>query len=161
MLGASGLPRRVCSTAKGLLTALALLSAAGAALCPVPSYPHELDPQLDCKLSAHTFIAALVSGQYIDPNPMHVEADSVNAFRPAHGSNLTAFGFRVYAILGYQRDDAMFKRGSGEAIASSLYGAVVFGSAESVEVRVRQAGSDAVVHEVVPLVLTAVLCNGN
>jgi hypothetical protein len=35
---------------------------------------------------------------------MRVEANSVNAFRPAHGSNLTAFGFRVYAVLGYEHD---------------------------------------------------------
>ena len=40
---------------------------------------------------------------------MHVEANSVNAFRPTHGSDLTAFGFRVYAILGYERDDELFK----------------------------------------------------
>jgi hypothetical protein len=34
----------------------------------------------------------------------------------------------------------------------------VQGPAETVEERVRAAGSDAVVHQVVPLVLTAVFC---
>jgi hypothetical protein len=36
---------------------------------------------------------------------------------------------------------------------------VVAGPADQVEARVRQAGSDAVVREVVPLVATAIVCN--
>lgn len=145
----------------GLLTTLYALSVVGTALCPVTSHTRELGPQIDCKTSVHAFIAALEDGKYIDPKPMHVEGNSVNAFRPTRGSDLTAFGFRVYAILGYQRDDELFKKGEGVAIEGSLYGAVVFGSTDSVEVRVREAGSDAVVHEVLPLLLTAITCNEN
>ena len=91
---------------------------------------------------------------------MRVEANSINAFRPAHGSNLTAFGFRVYAVLGYEHDDALFKRGDSQRIADSGYGAVVIGAADSVESHARQAGSGAVIRQVVPALLTAIFCSG-
>jgi hypothetical protein len=90
-----------------------------------------------------------------------VEANSVNAFRPTRGSQLTAFGFRVYAVLGYDQNDELFHKGSGQAMAGSLYGVVVFGSSESVKTHLQDAGSDAVVHEVMPLIMTAVLCKTN
>ncbi len=95
-----------------------------------------------------------------EPNPMRVEANSINAFRPIRGSNLTAFGFRVYAVLGYEHDDAIFRKGSGEPISDSAYGVVVNGPAETVESRVREAGSRAIVKQVVPLLITAILCDG-
>ncbi|CAN7630023.1 hypothetical protein LJR230_004619 [Trinickia sp. LjRoot230] len=146
---------------KAALQTLAVLTAIGAGFFPVLCRAYALDPQLDCKSSAHAFIAPLVHDRYIDPSPMRVEANSVNAFRPAHGSALTAFGFRVYAVLGYQHDDAIFKKGSGEPITDSSYGVIVVGPTESVEMRAREAGSDAVVQQVIPLVLTAVFCNGH
>lgn len=89
---------------------------------------------------------------------MRVDMNSVNAFRPVHGSDMTAFGFRVYAVLGYEPDDGMFKKGRGQALASPLYGAVLSAPSESVESRVRAAGSTATVHTVIPLLLTAVIC---
>jgi hypothetical protein len=140
------------------LTSLTALVAVVGVLSPVTSHAYPLDRQLDCKSSAHTFIAPLASARYIDTKPMRVEANSVNAFKPTSGSDLTAFGFRVYAVLGYERDDAMFKRGTGQPINDSAYGVVVIGAAETVEERVRQSGSNAVVHQVVPLVMTAVFC---
>jgi hypothetical protein len=143
------------------LIALYVLCVVGAVLYPVTPDAHELGAQFDCKSNVHTFIAALEDGEYIDPKPIHVEKNSVNAFRPIHGSDLTAFGFHVYVILGYQREDKMFKKGAGEALPGSLYGAVVFGSADSVKVRLREAGSNAVVHEVMPLMLTAIICKGS
>ncbi|HEV3424026.1 MAG TPA: hypothetical protein VG105_09655 [Paraburkholderia sp.] len=141
--------------------ALTLLTAIGAVLYSVPSASHELDAQLDCTSNAHTFIAALESDQYIEPEPMHVEANSVNAFRPTRGSDLTAFGFRVYAVLGYTSNDEMFHKGSGDAMTGSLYGVVVFGTSDSVKTHLHDAGSDAAVHEVLPLIMTAVLCKSN
>jgi hypothetical protein len=51
---------------------------------------------------------------------MRIEANSVNAFRPVHGGNLTAFRFHVYAVFGYEQGDPMFKQGSGEPIAASM-----------------------------------------
>ena len=146
---------------KADLNTLIVLAAMSTGLTPVLCYAYALDAQLDCKSSAHVFIAPLLNDQYIDPTPMRVEANSVNAFRTAHDANLTAFGFRVYAVLGYQQDDEMFKQGSGQPIADSGYGAVVLGPADAVEARAREAGSDAVVRQVVPLLLTAIFCNGH
>lgn len=89
---------------------------------------------------------------------MRVDKNSVNAFRPVHGSDMTAFGFRVYAVLGYEPDDGMFRKGHGQALASPLYGAVLSAPSDSVELRVRAAGSTATVHAVIPMLLTAVIC---
>ncbi|MEM5385006.1 hypothetical protein VSR68_15585 [Paraburkholderia phymatum] len=144
---------------KDIIHSLAVLTAVGTGLCALPARALELDAQLVCKTDAHTFIQALLDDQYIDPKPMRVEANSVNAFRPLHGRDLTAFGFRVYAILGYQRDDAIFRQGKGKAEADSIYGAVVSGPSESVRVRVQQAGSGATVKQVLPFVLTAIVCS--
>jgi hypothetical protein len=144
-----------------LSSALALLISIGGAFYAVPSAAHELDAQLDCTMNAHSFIASLQSDQYIEPVPMHVEANSVNAFRPTHSGELTAFGFRVYAVLGYEPDDDMFHKGSGEAMPGSIYGVVVFGPSDSVKMHLRDAGSDAAVHEVMPLIMTAVLCKSS
>jgi hypothetical protein len=143
------------------LATLTALAAVAGGLLPSVSQAYPLEQQLDCKSSAHRFIAPLRDEQYIDASPMRVEANSVNAFRPTHGSDLTAYGFRVYAVLGYEHGDALFKRGKGEPINDSAYGVVVVGSKESVEARVRDAGSTAVVHEVVPMLMTAIFCNGS
>ncbi len=138
----------------GVLGSLGLVS-------PGTSQAHPLESQLDCQSSAHRFIAPLRDERYIDATPMRVEANSVNAFKPTHGSDLTAYGFRVYAVLGYEHGDAMFKQGSGQPINDSAYGVVVIGSKDNVEARVREAGSTAVVHEVVPMLMTAVFCDGS
>ena len=142
-----------------LLKAFAVLLASGAGFCPVTAHAYALDAQFDCRARPHAFIGQLIRTQYIDPNPMHVEANSVNAFRPAHGSNITAFGFRVYAVIGYEQDDGMFRKGPGQALASPLYGAVLSAPSEAVESRVREAGSNATVRMVIPLLLTAVVCS--
>ena len=146
---------------KSVFNTLTVLTALGAGLPSVLCHAHELDLQLDCKSSAHEFIAPLLDDQSIDPKPMRIEANSVNAFRPTHGSNLTAFGFHVYAVFGYEQGDPMFKAGGGEPMTASAYGVVVTGPAEAVEARAREAGSNAVIREVVPLLLTAVFCNGH
>ncbi|CAB3784894.1 hypothetical protein GCM10011400_47820 [Paraburkholderia caffeinilytica] len=140
-----------------MLTAIASLGAGfSAAVCNA----YALDAKLDCRSSPHDFIAPLLDGQSIDPKPMRIEANSVNAFRPARGSDLMAFGFHVHAVFGYEQNDPIFKQGSGQPVTHPTYGVVVTGSAASVEASVRRAGSDAVVRDVVPLFLTAVFCNG-
>ncbi|MEW6339539.1 MAG: hypothetical protein RXR20_07065 [Paraburkholderia sp.] len=141
--------------------ALGLLAAIGATLYTISSAAYELDAQLDCSSNAHSFIASLQSDQFIEAEPMHVEANSVNAFRPTRGSELTAFGFRVYAVLGYDQNDQLFHKGSGQAMTGSLYGVVVFGASDSVKVHLHDAGSAAAVHDVLPLVMTAVVCKSN
>lgn len=142
---------------------LAMLTACAAVvggLLPSLCEATPLDSQLDCKSSAHRFIAPLVADKSIDARPMRVESNSVNAFKPMQGSQLTAYGFRVFAVLGYQQDDDMFKRGSGQPVSDSSYGVVVLGAAETVEAKVRESGSTAVVKQVVPMLMTAVFCDG-
>lgn len=114
----------------------------------------------DCNSNAHTFISALISEKRIDPRSSRVEANSVNAFRPASGTQLSAFGFPIYAVFGYAPGDALFHRGTGRNVSSPLYGVVVRGPAQSVRTRVREANSNAAVHPVIPLLLTAVVCGG-
>jgi hypothetical protein len=121
------------------------------------AHAHAIEAQLDCKSTAHDFIAPLVAGKLIQTTPMRVEPNSVNAFRPASGVTLTAYGFKVYAVVAYQKDDPLFARGKGEPIADSAYGAVVWGGDDEVAQKVRAAGSDADVHHVAPFI-TAIFC---
>src|SRR5579864_487705 len=146
--------KRIAGVVRIVLTG----AAASVALWPVLSRAVPLDAQLDCRSTGHAFIAPLLENLYIEPEPMHVEANSINAFRPAKGIHLTAFDFHVYAVLGYEKDDPIFRQGSGQPLADSAYGAVVIGRTEAVEARVRQAGSNAVVHHVTPFI-TAIFCN--
>lgn len=134
----------------GLFTLTAALSAHASA--------YALDSQLDCKSTAHAFIAPLQENHAIEATPMRVEPNSINAFKPTHGSQLTAFDFGVFAVVGYQKDDAIFKQGNGAPIADSAYGAVVIGGEKSVTEKVRAAGSGAVVHRVAPFI-TAIFCD--
>jgi hypothetical protein len=70
---------------------------------------------------------------------------------------LTAFDFQVFVVLGYEKDDPIFKPGKGAPIGDSAYGVVVTGSSDDVKDRLRQIGSNATVHEVTPM-MTAILC---
>jgi hypothetical protein len=124
---------------------------------PLVSRAAELDAALACGESAHQFIGSLADQQLIDPKPMRVESNSINAFQPVRGERLTAFGFTVFAVVGYEQDDPLFKRGKGEPLAKSAYGAVVFGNTEKVQAAVTEAGSNAIVHHVGPHI-TAIFC---
>ncbi|HVE11369.1 MAG TPA: hypothetical protein VNE00_29205 [Paraburkholderia sp.] len=128
-----------------------------AAVLPLAADAAALDAPLACNESAHRFIADLAEQQLIDPQPMRVENNSINAFQPTKGIQLTAFGFNVFAVVGFEQDDPLFKLGKGEPIARSAYGAVVFGGTEKVQAAVTAAGSDAIVHHVGPFV-TAIFC---
>jgi hypothetical protein len=145
---------------KVALNTVAMLVVTTIGCTPVSCWAHALDDQLACQLSAHAFIKPLLDSRDVNPMPIRVEANSVNAFRPTHDSHLTAFGYRVDAVLGYEQGDAMFKQGSGKPIANSGYGVVVFGPSDTVRAKVREAGSDAVVREVIPLLLTVIFCSG-
>ncbi|MFM0321453.1 hypothetical protein [Caballeronia glebae] len=131
----------------------AMALAASAAL----AHARPLDAQLDCKSTPHAFIAPLQDDNLLERKAMRVEPNSINAFRPVKGATLTAFGFKVYALVAYQKDDPLFKQGKGEPIGDAAYGAVVWGGDDEVEQKVRDAGSDAVVHHVAPFV-TAIFC---
>lgn len=142
--------------------ALSGLAAFAALLAPLVAHAQSStrDQQFDCKSDPHTFISSLIEDKSIEPEPSRVEANSVNAFSPVRGTRLSAFGFPIYVVLGYDRDDALFKRGAGKEIASPLYGVVVSAPAEKVRSRLREANSDATVQSVVPLLLTAIVCGG-
>ncbi|WP_429301858.1 hypothetical protein [Paraburkholderia sp. GAS199] len=134
-----------------------VLLALAAAVFPLTIQAATLDAPLVCNESGHQFIADLAQQQLIDPKPMRVESNSINAFSPAHGAELTAFGFRVFAVVGYEKDDPMFRVGDGEPVARSAYGVVVFGGETKVQNAIADAGSTAIVHRVAPLV-TAIFC---
>ncbi|CAE6711593.1 hypothetical protein R69927_00709 [Paraburkholderia domus] len=134
-----------------------VLLALAAATLPLTSYAAALDAPLTCNESGHQFIADLAKQQMIDPKPTRVESNSINAFSPAQGADLTAFGFHVFAVVGYEKDDPMFRVGDGEPVARSAYGVVVFGGESKVQNAIAEAGSTAIVHRVAPLV-TAIFC---
>jgi hypothetical protein len=139
---------------------LSVLLALSAAALPLACHATALDAPLACNESGHQFIADLAQQQLIDPTPMRVEKNSINAFRPAKGADLSAFGFHVFAVVGFEKDDPMFRTGDGEPLANSAYGAVVFGSDANVQDAVTQAGSTAIVHHVGPHI-TAIFCKRN
>jgi hypothetical protein len=143
---------------KVILNALTACLAGVAWLAPAPCRAYALDTQLVCSTNAHAFISLLLARGYIDPAPMRVEQNSVNAFRLTHDTVLTVFGFEVYAVFAYERGDALFKSGSGQPLPGSIYGAVVKAPIESVEAHFHLAGSQAVARQVIPFVLTAVTC---
>ncbi|WGS52314.1 hypothetical protein LFL96_29390 [Paraburkholderia sp. D15] len=133
----------------------ALLALTGA--LPLTGHAATLDTPLLCNESGHQFIADLAQQQLIDPKPTRVESNSINAFSPTSGADLSAYGFHVFAVVGYEKDDPMFRVGDGEPVARSAYGVVVFGSESKVQSAVTAAGSTAIVHRVAPLI-TAIFC---
>ncbi len=127
------------------------------AAAPLFAHAATLDDSLTCKESAHDFVQGLIDQNLIQPSAMRVEANSINAFWPVHGQTLTAYGFNVFAIVGYQQDDPLFKSGKGTPIAHSAYGAVVVGSQAKVQAALSAAGNNATVHHAGPM-LTAIFC---
>lgn len=132
--------------------------AAAAASNAAEAAPEALDAMLDCSANGHAFIAPLVESGAIHAQPMHVEDNSVNAFRPIRP--LTAWGFPVYVTLGWQTDDPLFTHGAGKPIGHWSYGVVVRGSVDEVAARARAANSPATVVRALALLpfLTAVVC---
>ncbi|MDY7800963.1 hypothetical protein U0E23_00520 [Burkholderia stagnalis] len=133
----------------------ALIGALLALTAPGIAFAKPLDDALDCHSNGHKFVAPLLAAGDIRPEPMHVESNSVNAFHTEH--ELTAYGYGVYVVLGYQADDPIFRQGSGTPIGQWAYGVVVRGTKSSVEAAVRKGGSDATVKAAFPF-LTAIVC---
>jgi hypothetical protein len=136
---------------------LAALLLAALSFAPLAGHAAALDDALTCKESAHDFVSGLLDQKLIDEKPMRVEKNSINAFWPAHGQHLTAYGFSVFAIVGFQQDDPLFKTGDGKPIARSAYGAVVVGTQGKVQAALDAVGNTAIVHHAGPL-LTAIFC---
>jgi hypothetical protein len=137
---------------KRFLLALFLLAA-----LPLTGHAAALDESLTCQESAHDFISGLIDQNLIEPTPSRVESNSINAFWPVRGQHMTAYGFTVFAVVGYQQDDPLFRTGKGTPIARSAYGAVVFGSVAKVQAALTEAGNTAIVHHAGPM-LTAIFC---
>lgn len=95
-------------TRTALFGALLAVATAGTAAAK------SLDDALDCHSNGHKFVAPLLAAGDIQREPMHVESNSVNAFRTARP--LTAYGFGVYVVLGYQANDPLFRPGDGTPI---------------------------------------------
>ncbi|MGF6880456.1 hypothetical protein [Paraburkholderia sp. MM5477-R1] len=64
-------------------------------------------------------------------------------------------------MIGYEQDDGLSKKGSGDASTGPLYGSVLSTPSAAVESRLRAAGSSATVRTVIPLLLTAVICSAS
>jgi hypothetical protein len=145
--------RPAAATAATTALTLALTSLA------LPSIAHTLalDDALSCGDRAHGYITSLQTRQLIADHPLHVEDNAINVFWPAHDAELTAFGLKVFAVIGYQQDDAMFKLGSGEPMKGSLYGVVVSGGTAEVAKALGEAGSPAESKHAGPF-LTAIYC---
>jgi len=127
------------------------------AALPLAGHAAALDESLTCRESAHDFVSGLIDQKLIEPTPSRVERNSINAFWPVHGQHMTAYGFSVFAIVGFQQDDPLFRTGDGKPIARSAYGAVVFGSQAKVQAALTEAGNTAIVHHAGPM-LTAIFC---
>jgi hypothetical protein len=138
-----------------------LPAAIGVALLTTPAHGYELDKELLCRSDPHVFISQLVTEKAIDRQPIEVTANSVNAYRSAVGRQLKAFGFKVHAVIGFAPSDSMFARGAGKTVSTPLYGAVVTASDEVVSKRLREADSPAIVKEVLPMLLSAIICQSN
>jgi hypothetical protein len=122
-------------------------------------HAHEIGANFDCRAGPHKFIEQLVEGKEIDPRPMKVSDNAVNVYRVRPNQNFTAFGFRVRAVFGYSRNDDMFiQRRGGAEVPNQVYGVVVMAGKDAVNNRISEAGSPATVREVMPLVMSAVLC---
>lgn len=152
-----GLPLKLMTLMNRFLATLLLTAAAA---LPLPALAAALDAPLACNESGHQFIADLIGQQLINPKPTHVESNSINAFSPVPHADLTAFGFRVFAVVGFEKDDPIFRAGDGEPLAQSAYGAVVFASEDKVKSALADAGSTAIVHHVAPFI-TAIFCKRN
>jgi hypothetical protein len=140
---------------KSLVTAAAFVAAVA---WPAEGFCASLDDLLHCTVSAHDFISTLIGDGSIDRLPFHVESNSINAFDPAHGADLHAFGFHVFAVVGYEEGDPLFRKGAGKRLSTSAYGAVVWGATQDVQSAVTVAQSSAIVHHVGPHI-TAIFCD--
>jgi hypothetical protein len=138
---------------------LVAASLSGLAIAPLASHADTaLDSRLTCRQSAHAFISGLMEQRLIKTSPMRIASDSINAFSPASGQKLTAYGFSVFAVVGFQQDDPLFQHGDGKPVGRSAYGAVVFGSTSSVKAALDAAGNTAPIVHHVNMLMTAIFC---
>ena len=135
-----------------------------------------LDASLDCSADPHQFIAQLIDQKAIEAKPMKTSDKTVNAYGTHSDQHLTALGFPVKAVFGTPAHDGAFAdkvndqqvasaqqvsmqtSGDAQPAAPAKYGVVVMAGSDQVAERLHQMGSPATVKEVLPLVMTAVIC---
>lgn len=136
-----------------------------------------LDASLDCRADPHQFIAQLINNNDIEAKPMKTSDQTVNAYGAHSDRHLTALGFPVKAVFGTpaagSNDGVVAQKVSASQggvqqvsdqtspdtpAAPSKYGVVVMAGSDQVSDRLHQMGSPATVKEVMPLVMTAVIC---
>ena len=141
------------------MTRSVLVSVTAALTLALPAAVHalSLDDALACGDRAHGYITSLQTRQLIADHPLHVEDNAINVFWPARHSELTAFGFRVYAVIGYEQDDPIFTLGKGEPMRGSLYGVVVSADSNAVAKVLNAVNSPAESKHAGPF-LTAIYC---
>jgi hypothetical protein len=141
------------------MTRSVLVSVTAALTLALPATVHALplDEALGCGHRAHDYISSLQARQLIPAHPLHVEDNAINVFWPANHADLTAFGFSVYVVIGYEQDDPIFKVGSGTPLRGSLYGVVVSGSPADITKAIGDAHSPAQTKHAGPF-LTAIYC---
>jgi hypothetical protein len=137
--------------------AAAALCALAALSMPLSANAVPLDDALACNDQAHAYIQSLQDRHLIADHSMHVEDDGLNVYWPTHDAGLTVYNMHVFAVLGYQQDDAMFRPGKGEPMDGGLYGAVVTAETATVAKALADAGSPAEYKHAGPF-LTAVYC---
>lgn len=119
---------------------------------------HDLGASLDCHSGSHEFIKRLVDAKEIGSKPINVSDNSVNAYQPRPRRDLTALGFKVRAVFGFSPHDDMFDQSGSGGATNEVYGVVVMAGEDAVSERIREIGGSATVKEVMPLVMTAVVC---
>jgi hypothetical protein len=139
------------ATAVAALCLLAVLSH------PLSAHAVPVDDALACTDQAHAYIQSLQDRHLIADHSMHVEDDGLNVYWPTHDAGLTAFNMHVFAVLGYQQDDTMFRPGKGDPMDGALYGVVVTAETATVAKALADAGSPAEYKHAGPF-LTAVYC---
>ncbi|MCP3709927.1 hypothetical protein M3I54_23590 [Paraburkholderia sp. CNPSo 3274] len=123
----------------------------GTALASNAIYAREIGASLDCHAGSHEFIQQLLAKKEIDPRPMKVSANSVNAYRPGQKQSLTALGFKVQAVFGSVPDNgALQQTAGGNGAPRQVYGVVVMAGEDAVRERLLQIGSTASVKVVMP-----------
>lgn len=121
-------------------------------------YAHELGASLNCQSGSHEFIKQLIDAKEIGSKPIKVSDNSVNAYQPSPRRDLTALGFKVRAVFGFAPNDDMFSQNGSGGATNEVYGVVVMAGNDAVSERILEIGSPATVKEVMPLFMTAVVC---
>ena len=134
----------------------------------------DLTASLDCHADPQRFIEQLIQNEDIKPDPMKTSDHSVNTYALHDNHYVTALGFPVKAVFATQSKGTSVTQHAEVRNSNNLqsdevppsdaqvqglkYGIVVMAGQHEVIERLRQMSSPAGVKEVLPLIMTAVIC---